>query len=324
MVLSRHFLGGSPLALEGEVVQLQNTNTLARHSDNGANNMNKINKKTEEKLKQRVELLLSFFNERGRMPSYSEMMLLFSLKSKNAVFKIVNKLQKEGFVIKDDTGHIIFNSDSQSFLSSFSVHRHLRDSVYRHADVSVSDLYSVSAANPVSDPDSDSAFALVSASDSDSAFALVSAHDSTYTHVSASAPFHFHSSRQISDFSVKLLGRIEAGFPSPAEEELLDMISIDKLLIKNPVSSFLLKVTGDSMTGAGIMQGDYVVVDKAMTAAEGDIVIAQVDNAWTMKYLAKENGSYILLPANPIYKPIKPKNELVIAGVVTGVARRYK
>ena len=78
------------------------------------------------------------------------------------------------------------------------------------------------------------------------------------------------------------------------------------------------------MTEAGIMPGDYVVVDKSGTAAEGDIVIAQVDNAWTMKYLAKENGSYILLPANSRYKAIKPKNELIIAGVVTGVVRQYK
>ncbi len=204
-------------------------------------NNNKINNKIYEKLKCRAELLLTFLNEHKRMPSYSEMMPLFSLKSKNAVFKIVNNLQKEGFIIKDDKGRIVFNSDFSS---------------------------------PA--------------------------------------------------FSIKLLGRIEAGFPSPAEEELLDMISIDKLLIKNPVSSFLLKVTGDSMTEAGIMPGDYVVVDKSGTAAEGDIVIAQVDNAWTMKYLAKENGSYILLPANSRYKAIKPKNELVVAGVVTGVVRQYK
>jgi len=211
--------------------------TVSRY---GNNKVNSINNKTDEKFKRRSELLLSFFNEHGRMPSYSEMMLIFSLKSKNAVFKVVNKLRKEGIVIKDDMGHIILNSKLNS------------------------------------------------------------------------------------NSSIKFLGRIEAGFPSPAEEELLDMISIDKLLIKNPVSSFLLKVTGDSMTEAGIMQGDYVVVDKSRTAAEGDIVIAQVDNAWTMKYLAKENGSYILMPANSKYKPIKPKNELVIAGVVTGVVRQYR
>ncbi|MHB1645516.1 MAG: transcriptional repressor LexA [bacterium] len=230
-------------------------------------NINKnINNRTDAKLKQRTELILSFFNEHKRMPSYSEMAILFGLKSKNAVFKIVNKLQKEGIIIKDDKRRTIFNSN----------------------------FYSSQAFSPTPD------------SDSGTAPSLPSSYFSPY------------------GFSIKLLGRVEAGFPSPAEEELLDMISIDKLLIKNPVSSFLLKVTGDSMTEAGIMQGDYVIVDKSLTASEGDIVIAQVDNAWTMKYLSKENGSYILLPANPRYKPIKPKNELQIAGVVTGVARKYK
>ncbi len=271
-------------------------------------NNNKISNKTDEKLKRRAGLLLTFFNERKRMPSYSEMMPLFSLKSKNAVFKIINNLQKEGFVVKDDKGRIVFNSDfySPSFFSA-----NPRGSVCMSVNVS---------ANVPAPADAISADVSVYSSATASAFAdaLISE--------PASAPVCFLSSPYFSSpaFSIKLLGRIEAGFPSPAEEELLDMISIDKLLIKNPVSSFLLKVTGDSMTEAGIMQGDYVVVDKSGTAAEGDIVIAQVDNAWTMKYLSKENGSYILLPANPRYKPIKPKNELVIAGVVTGVVRQYK
>lgn len=123
---------------------------------------------------------------------------------------------------------------------------------------------------------------------------------------------------------LKLLGNIEAGFPSPAEEELLDTISIDMLLVKNPNSSFLLKVTGDSMIEAGIMPGDFVIVDKSIIAKEGDIVIACVDNAWTMKYLSKDGDSYILIAANKKYKPIKPKSELTIAGVVVGVARKYK
>jgi len=123
---------------------------------------------------------------------------------------------------------------------------------------------------------------------------------------------------------VKVLGTVEAGFPSPAEEELADTLSLDDLLIQNREASFLLKVSGDSMSGAGILPGDMVIVDRGQTPKSGDIVIAEVDGAWTMKYLKKRGDSVALLPANPNYKPIRPKNELKIAGVVTAVVRKYK
>ena len=123
---------------------------------------------------------------------------------------------------------------------------------------------------------------------------------------------------------VKVLGRVEAGFPSPAEEELADTISLDDLLIKNREATFLLKVSGDSMSGAGILPGDMVIVDKGQTPKSGDIVIAEVDGAWTMKYLRRRGESVTLLPANPNYKPIRPRNELKIAGVVTAVVRKYR
>jgi repressor LexA len=123
---------------------------------------------------------------------------------------------------------------------------------------------------------------------------------------------------------VKVLGTVEAGFPSPAEEELADTLSLDDLLIQNRDASFLLKVSGDSMSGAGILPGDMVIVDKGQTPKSGDIVIAEVDGAWTMKYLKKRGESVTLMPANPNYKPIRPKNELKIAGVVTAVVRKYR
>ncbi len=123
---------------------------------------------------------------------------------------------------------------------------------------------------------------------------------------------------------LRLLGTVEAGFPSPAEEELVDTLSLDELLIQNREATFLLKVSGDSMSGAGILPGDMVIVDKGQTAKSGDIVIAQVDGQWTMKYLRKRGANVLLLPANPKYKPIKPENELTIAGVVTAVVRKYK
>jgi repressor LexA len=124
-------------------------------------------------------------------------------------------------------------------------------------------------------------------------------------------------------YPLRMLGAVEAGFPSPAEEELADTLSLDRLLIKNPDATFLLKVSGDSMSGAGILPGDMVVVDKGQQPKSGDIVIAEVDGQWTMKYLKKRGESVMLVSANPQYKPIKPKAELKIAGVVTAVMRRY-
>jgi len=121
-----------------------------------------------------------------------------------------------------------------------------------------------------------------------------------------------------------LLGLVKAGFPSPAEEELRDTLSLDEFLVQNPDASFLLKVSGDSMSGAGILPGDLVIVDRRQTAKNGDIVIAEVDGEWTMKFLKKSGGTVYLLPANPEYQPIRPKQELKIAGVVTAVVRKYK
>ena len=121
----------------------------------------------------------------------------------------------------------------------------------------------------------------------------------------------------------RVRGTVEAGFPSPAEEELVDTLSLDELLIQNREASFLLRVTGDSMTGAGIMPKDLVIVDRGRTAKSGDIVIAEVDGQWTMKYLRKRGENVTLVAANPRYQPIRPKHELRIAGVVTAVVRKY-
>lgn len=123
---------------------------------------------------------------------------------------------------------------------------------------------------------------------------------------------------------LKVLGTVEAGFPSPAEEELADTISLDDLLIQNRAATFLLKVSGDSMSGAGILPGDMVIIDRGQTPKSGDIVIAEVDGSWTMKYLRKRGESVTLVPANPKYQPIRPKDELKIAGVVTAVVRKYR
>ena len=85
-----------------------------------------------------------------------------------------------------------------------------------------------------------------------------------------------------------LAGDVCAGFPSPAEEELRDVISFDEYLVGHPETSFLLSVTGDSMSGAGIMDKDLVIVEKNREPKNGDIILAEVDGNWTMKYFRKK------------------------------------
>jgi len=170
------------------------------------------------------------------MPTYSEIMTLTGYKSKNAVYKLIDKLIDFGLMGKDKSGHLLPGA--------------------------------------------------------------------TFNHI-------------------PLLGVIEAGFPSPAEEELTDTMSMDEYLIKNKEATFMLKVQGDSMTGAGIMPGDMVLVERGVTPKNDDIVVAEVDGEWTLKTLCKTGNKVVLMPANPKYKPIVPKNSLDIAAVVKAVIRKY-
>lgn len=123
--------------------------------------------------------------------------------------------------------------------------------------------------------------------------------------------------------AVSLLGTIEAGFPSPAEEELVDTMSLDDFLIKNKEATFMLKVKGDSMIDAGIMEGDMVLVERGKTPKLGQIVIAEVDGEYTMKYYRKDKGKVYLQAANKKYKDIYPENKLIIEAVVQAVIRKY-
>ncbi len=192
---------------------------------------------SEDRLRSRIRDIAAFYHQKGRMPSFSEIGEMTGFRSKNAVYKLVNKLEKLRVLERDDTGRLIA--------------------------------------------------------------------------LSIAAP-------------VKLLGTVEAGFPSPAEEELADNLSLDDLLIQNREATFLLKVSGDSMSEAGILPGDMVLVDKGEQPKSGDIVIAEVDGEWTMKYLKKRGDNVVLVPANTKYQPIRPKKELKIAGIVTAVVRKYR
>jgi len=123
--------------------------------------------------------------------------------------------------------------------------------------------------------------------------------------------------------NIKLLGAVQAGFPSPAEEELVDTLSLDEFLVERPEATFMLKVTGDSMIEAGIHPDDMVLIEKGPAPKSGDIVIACVDGEWTMKYFIRDRTGIHLDPANPKYKTIRPENTLEIAGIVKTVIRKY-
>ena len=120
-----------------------------------------------------------------------------------------------------------------------------------------------------------------------------------------------------------VLGVINAGYPQEAEEQLLDTTTFDEYLVDHPESSFLLKVSGDSMIDAGICPGDHVIVEKGKRAREGDIVVAYIDNEWTLKYFQKKDGKVCLVAANKKYPVFYPKNNMTIEGIVISVIRKY-
>jgi repressor LexA len=101
-------------------------------------------------------------------------------------------------------------------------------------------------------------------------------------------------------------------------------MSLDEFLIERPEQTFLIKVSGDSMIDAGIQEGDLVLVERGRSPKNRDIVIAQVDNEWTMKYYDKTGSQVRLIAANKKYPPIKPQQELKIGGVVVAVIRKYR
>lgn len=180
--------------------------------------------------------IISFYHKHRRMPAYSEIMKLVGFKSKNAVYKLINKLVEAGVVEKDTNGKLT--------------------------------------------PD------------------------------------------RILD-EVPLLGLVEAGFPGIVDEQTTETLSINDYLVANKDSTYLLEVKGDSMIDAGIMEGDLVVAERRGNPREGDIVIAELDGGWTMKYFKKKGDKPYLLPANKNYPPMYPTFDLKIAAIVRGVIRKY-
>ncbi|HOG08471.1 MAG: LexA family transcriptional regulator [Syntrophales bacterium] len=182
------------------------------------------------------KLLLAFFRQNRRMPSFSEMVDLLGVRSKSVVNFWIEKLVEARILEKDGKGHLSFTKQA---------------------------------------------------------------------------------------LAIPRVGSVQAGFPSPEEEVLSDAISMDEYLIARPDASFLLQVSGDSMTGAGIMEGDLVIIEKGRAPKTGDIVVAEVDGEWTMKYFQKRGRQVVLVAANPRYPDIRPRSELRLGGVVTAVVRKY-
>lgn len=180
--------------------------------------------------------ILGFYKKNKRVPGYKEIMTLVGFKSKNAVYKLINKLVDEGIFEKDSSGKLI-------------------------------------------------------------------------------------PKRLMGE--VPVLGLVEAGFPTSSDEELTDTMSIDEFLIDHKEATYILEVKGDSMIDEGIKEGDLVIVERKSEPKVGDIVIAEVDGGWTMKYYRKKGNQVYLEAANKKYKPIYPTYDLKIAAVVKGVIRKY-
>jgi DNA polymerase V len=117
---------------------------------------------------------------------------------------------------------------------------------------------------------------------------------------------------------------ISAGFPSPADDFKETRISLDRELVKNKEATFYARVSGDSMVGAGLEDGDLLVIDRSKNPENGKIAICLIDGEFTVKRIKKEKNKLYLMAENKKYKPIelKEENELIIWGVVEYVIKK--
>ena len=119
---------------------------------------------------------------------------------------------------------------------------------------------------------------------------------------------------------------ISAGFPSPADDFKEVRISLDNELVKNKEATFYAKVSGDSMVGAGLDDGDLLVIDRSLNPENGKIAICFIDRDFTVKRIIKKGGELYLKPENKNYKKItiKEDDQLIIWGIVTYVIKKIK
>ena len=120
--------------------------------------------------------------------------------------------------------------------------------------------------------------------------------------------------------------KVPAGFPSPADDHAESRLDLNEYLINQAESTFFVRIKGDSMVDAGILDNDIVIVDRSKSAAINDIVLASIDGEFTVKVLTKNNKGPYLMPANKEFKPIyiEEGSQFEIWGVVTGSVRKFK
>ena len=123
-----------------------------------------------------------------------------------------------------------------------------------------------------------------------------------------------------------LPGFVRAGFPSPAEDFAVKRHDLNELLITHPAATFFWQARGTSMIQAGILDGDILVVNRALVPRHGHIVVAEVDNDFTVKYLHKRSGQVSLRAADPTFPAIllRDGQTMRVCGVVTAAIRRFK
>jgi len=118
-------------------------------------------------------------------------------------------------------------------------------------------------------------------------------------------------------------GGIKAGFPSPAADFEEDKISLDQMVVKHKEATFYARVKGNSMTEAGINDGDILVIDRSLEPHDNKVAVCYIDGEFTVKRIKKDKDCVWLMPENPNFAPIKvtEENELIIWGIVTHVLK---
>lgn len=123
-----------------------------------------------------------------------------------------------------------------------------------------------------------------------------------------------------------LLHKVAAGFPSPAADYVEKSLDLNAYLVAHREASFFFRVSGDSVSGAGIIDGDVVLIDRSINPCHGQFVLAVIDGEYTLKRLHHLHGVIELHPENPAFTPIRLSEgqELQIWGVVAAVIRKYR
>jgi DNA polymerase V len=126
--------------------------------------------------------------------------------------------------------------------------------------------------------------------------------------------------------NVRFLGSVSAGFPSPADDYKEPKLDLNELVMTHPLSTYYMRVAGDSMVGACIYNGDVVAIDRALTATHKKIVVARLGDAFTLKRLWIMHPKMYLRAENPAFKPIEVSGhpDFEIFGVVTYVVHQVR